>query len=282
MGEINEFCLRPFTDNRIDSDHSLLKLKIVLLRRINKLLEENPDAEETPEHKEELTKLRSAINDIEKANTTRNSALLIDKPSLDTSFANGSMIQLSQSPLFKGDKLFKQDLAELTLKNSNLLDSSRIEALTPNRKPSHADELIGSNSKETGRYKGEEIDTLRVVVNELSKPVVKGVKKRSTSETPHKEIVKSKKALVDKKRKGIVTPKSKQPKGITHNAKKVQSKEVKKSNENVRVNAGVKGLKMTEPQLKLTVNKSKLEEGIKKTPLGHINSVLNKIKTGEM
>jgi len=267
--EINEFCLKPFTGDNFGSDISLLKLKIVLLRRINKLLEEHPEAEEVPEHNEELTKLRNAINDIEKTNTARNSALLIDKPSLNTSFANGNMIQLSQSPLFNGDKAFKQDLAELTLKNSNLLDSSRLEALTP-------------SSKRTEKYKGEEInneiDTLRVVVNELSKLAIEvsDGKKRSTSETPHKEVVKNKKPLIDKKRKGVTTPKSKQPKPIT--AKKVQSKEVKKNNENAKV--GVKGLKMTEPQLKVTVDKSKLEEGIRKTPLRHINSVLNKIKTG--
>lgn len=284
------------------SDVSLLRLKIVLLRRINKLLEENPDAEEVPEQREELGKLRSTISDIQKAHATRNTSLRMDKPSLDTSFTNGSIIQLSQSPLFKGEKTLKLDLAEITLRHSNILDSSRIESLAAK------DEILGSDKKK-GEDVNSEIDTLRVMANELSKMGVgrerAATPKRSTSEAPRKESLKAKKPLgnakaVEKKQvkeqKKAMTPKSQQPKGIAAkppkgNPSRDAKSQAKKTNENAKPStanessaktSGVKGLKMTEPQLKVTVDKSKLEEGMRKTPLGHINSMLSKIKTGEI
>ena len=103
-------------------------------------------------------------------------------------------------------------------------------------------------------------------------------------------IKKESKQVTEKK--STLPPKSVQNKNPTRpKENKSQLKKPKpKNNENTKANiessvkkeTGVKGQKLSEPQLKVTVDKSKIEAGIKKTPLGQITSVLSKIKTGEV
>ena len=89
----------PIKDNT--KNFSLLRLRIVLLRKLNKLLEKNID--ETPQ---EVSNIRNAITELD--TKLKYSASPLNIP-----------IEISQSPLLQSNKAFTCDLAEITSRNNS-------------------------------------------------------------------------------------------------------------------------------------------------------------------
>jgi len=299
---------------------SLMKLKIVLLRKINKLLENNEDLNE--DSQKELTKLNKTLEDIDHEISQKPSESIIlpsaQKSSVQISPISKQNTQISQSPLFAANKTMKFEFGEVSLNStlefskedlkSAILEENKekekeklIEEIKINLTEKSMDNSIDSITEQTvknlkiiPKSPKNNIKTNANLQKDLSKiESCKAVKTASfTNNTP--KIAKNLNNHIEKSRS-----KSSQP-SLRNTLKNVPMKKVKMVNkqinitqnnkENISMNIeqekNVKGTKLCEPELKIAVDneklKNKIEAGMKKTPLSHIGSMLNKIKMGEI
>ena len=140
IAEIEMGYIRSGKEDVPDSSTALIKLKIVLLRKINKLLENGAEEERNTVKAKELGNLNKAVADIEtKLNSKENSnfseiekrndilhlrkgdpmsppnkSLMLASPNLSTP------VQISQSPLFLANKTFRFEFGEPTLTSLEL------------------------------------------------------------------------------------------------------------------------------------------------------------------
>ncbi len=333
LAEVDVHCSFP-SQSHEDPHSSLLKLKIVLLRKINKILEESRDSDSTPAQQQELAKLNSTVGDIDRRlNHAASDSASSGQKSLTISPIRTPAL-ISQSPLFAGNQTLHFDLGE---------SHTSLDLVLPKEPPKEgtskfdimplgqsAENTSSELSKPDIKISGPEsaVDTTAGKPEEKEPISIHPISKSSSDETPSSpkaSVIVAKKAATPKK---VTTPSSdvnscrarktrKALGGVIKDLSRSRSSQpVLKSSAASKLARPVKKIKLRgqenvssvsnttadvrtpnakvpevkcgvvlEPQLKVAANerlRAKLGAVGKKTPLGQINSMLNKIKLGEL